>query len=240
MKTSVRQLGVSAASLFGGGCKVSGARQRGGARAAVRAFAIPVLMLAGCASLPESAHRVSVDADRVLVIGASVSSGFSGTPAGEIVARWLKLPYSNEAYIASRLSSYVDALKIAPRTLIVDLDGSYWDSYARDCTAPVAAVKKLYGKAKGSLIVMATVPERRAGLFWEFFALAWSFSQPCREAINAAIVSGCGPNCVLIDADAFYSGREHEDIHLSPDAWRRVAEKIMTQLAVSYHTAATP
>jgi hypothetical protein len=199
-----------------------------------------VLLLTGCATIPESTHRVSVDADRVLVIGASVSSGFSGTPSGEIVAHWLKLPYSNGAYIASRLSNYVDKLEISPRTLIVNLDGSYWDSYASDCAGPVAAVKNLYGKARGSFIVMATVPERRAGLFWEFFALAWSFSQPCRAAINTAIVSGCGPNCVLIDADAFYSGREHEDIHLSPDAWRRAAEKIMTQLAVSYHTAATP
>ena len=35
----------------------------------------------------------------VLIVGASVSSGFSGKPSGEWIAEWMNVPYRNEAQI---------------------------------------------------------------------------------------------------------------------------------------------
>ena len=166
----------------------------------------------------------------VIIFGASVSSGYSGKPAGEWVAEWLGVPVRNEARIAQGLTEFIGGVKAGPGDLVFNLDGSYWDSYKRDCTKPVTAVEAFYRQTKGARLVMATVPDRNAGGFYRFIAGAESSTQNCRAPINAAIIKGCIGGCVLVDADTIYRGREHEDIHLTPETWREVALGIISRL----------
>src|SRR3990167_5575168 len=158
----------------------------------------------------------------ILIVGASVSSGFSGKPSGEWVAEWLDVPYRNEARVAQGLAEVIGNVEAGPGDLVFNLDGSYWDSYKRDCAAPVAAVEAFYRQTKGARLVMATVPDRNAGGFYRFIAGAESSTQDCRTAINKAIVKGCTGDCILVDADEVYAGRENEDIHLTPETWKEL------------------
>ena len=169
----------------------------------------------------------------VLIIGASISSGYSGTPSGELVANRLNLPVQNEARVAQGLTRYVDKLVIKDNTLVINLDGSYWDSYNRDCTGAVKAVKTLYTKTNNSYVVMATVPNRQAEGFYHFIAGTETNIQGCREDINKEIITGCKTNCLLLDADELYKGREESDIHLTPSDWKKVADHIMEKLYVN-------
>jgi hypothetical protein len=169
-----------------------------------------------------------VRAESILIVGASVSSGWSGKPVGEWIAEWMHLPYRNEARIAQGLTAFVDQLQVASRTIVFNLDGSYWDSYFRDCAAPVSAVRKFYEKTRSAYVVIGTVPDRNAGAFYRFVASTQTPRQGCRDQINAAIVEGCGKGCMLLDADALY--RAHgpdEDIHLTPEAWRELAKVVL-------------
>lgn len=162
----------------------------------------------------------------VVIVGASIASGFSGKPSGEWLAEWLNVPYRNEARIAQGLTEFVATVKAGPGDLVVNLDGSYWDSYKRNCAAPVKAVHAFYAQTKGARLVMATVPERDAGWFYRAVAGAESSTQNCRAPINVAIKEGCTGDCLLLDADELYTGRENEDIHLTPEDWKKVAEHI--------------
>ena len=165
----------------------------------------------------------------ILIIGASVSSGWSGTPSGELAAAYLNIPFRNEARICNRLSETMLA-QIEFNSLVVNLDASYWDSYAMDCSKPIAAVKDFYAKAQGSRVVIATVPDRNAGGFYRFVCGAASETQACRVPINAAIREGCVGDCLLMDADELYKGRENDDIHLTPQDWKDVAAQIIDRL----------
>lgn len=162
----------------------------------------------------------------ILICCASISSGFSGKPSGEWLAEWLNVPYRNEA----RICHSYENLAIAPRSLVVALDAFYWPSYERDCAKPIAAVKDFYAKAQGSRVVIATVPDRNTRGFYRFFCGAQTSVQGCRVSINTAIREGCAGDCVLIDADAIYAGRENEDIHLTPQDWNEVAQHVMGRL----------
>ena len=166
----------------------------------------------------------------VLIVGASVSSGYSGKPSGEWLAEWLNVPVVNEARTCQVLTETVAAMQVPPNSLGVNLDASYWDSYQADCAEPVKAVKTFYAKSHGSRVLIATVPLRDAGGFYKWWCEAKTEAQSCRLEINAAIKGGCVGNCVLIDADEVYRGRENEDIHLAPDVWKDEARKLMARL----------
>lgn len=165
----------------------------------------------------------------ILIVGASVSSGFSGKPSGEYLAERLGVSYVNQAYIAHR----VDAAEInpAPGTLIMNLDGNYWRSYDKDCVRAAQAVRDFYIAAADAPKIMGTVPARNAGWFYRLVASAEQSEQVCRSEVNAAIADGCKDNCILLDADELYS--EHKDvadIHLTPEIWRTVAERIYNEI----------
>ena len=162
----------------------------------------------------------------ILIIGASVSSGWSGTPSGELAAAYLNIPYRNEA----RICHSYQGMDIPARSLVVALDPFYWPSYETDCSKPIAAVKDFYAKAQGSRVVIATVPDRNAGGFYRFVCGAASETQACRVPINAAIREGCVGDCLLMDADELYKGRENDDIHLTPQDWKDVAAQIIDRL----------
>lgn len=164
----------------------------------------------------------------VVIVGASVSSGFSGKPSGEIVAEQLRVPYRNEARACQALTDKNPA--IPKNSLVVNLDGSYWDSYAKDCKKPVEAVKEFYMNALGSRVVVATVPNRNAGGFYRFFCGPQTAVQGCRVQINEAITKGCTGDCILLDAEEMYAGREKDDIHLSPEDWKRAADRIVEKI----------
>ena len=167
----------------------------------------------------------------VILCCASVSSGFSGKPSGEWIAQWLETPYRNEASICRALSDVVDRMEIPKGSLVIDADGSYWDSYDPDCTKGVKAVEKFFSKSKGSRVVVGTVPDRNAGGFYRMVCGANSFTQVCREPINESIRKGCTRDCVLVDADAIYEKHEiWEDIHLKPEVWKEVARDIMEKI----------
>ena len=164
----------------------------------------------------------------VLIVGASVSSGFSGTPSGEILARLLKVPFVNQASACHRVEA--DEVKPAPGTLVFNLDGNYWRSYDTDGAKAAQAVRDFYARAAGFRKVMATVPARNAGGFYRFVCGAEESEQVSRSAVNAAIVEGCKEGCTLLDADELYD--EHKDvsdIHLTPEIWRTVAERIYNE-----------
>lgn len=159
-----------------------------------------------------------------LILGGSVSSGFSGKPAPELVVERMGLPYRNEARICHKVDAEeLDGVKAG--TLVINIDGNYWRSYDNDCAAAAKAVREFYVKANGMKKIVATVPDRNAGGFYRFFCGAQNREQVCRPAVNAAIVDGCGDGCTLIDADAIYSKYKHvSDIHLTPEIWRLEAE----------------
>lgn len=161
-----------------------------------------------------------------LILGGSVSSGFSGKPAPEIFAERLGVPYENEARICHRVSAEEVPAERAG-LLIVNIDGNYWRSYDRDCDAAARAVRAFYAASEGARKIMATVPERNAGGFYRFFCGAQTSAQACRPAINAALREGCAEGCTLIDADEIYARHADEpDIHLTPAIWREEAEKL--------------
>ena len=58
----------------------------------------------------------------VVIVGASIASGFSGKPSGEWLAEWLNVPYRNEARIAQGLTEFVATVKAGPGDLVVNLD----------------------------------------------------------------------------------------------------------------------
>jgi len=164
----------------------------------------------------------------ILILGASVSSGWAGLPAGERFAQWLNLPFANVARPCRALSREIIGLQVPPRTLVFNADASYWDSYEANCAPGIASVQALYTKVKrvNSKIIIATVPKRDAGGFYKW-ACSWiehprTSTQRCRIKLNQAIRSGCtGPNCYLIDSDAIYTKHtDIADIHLTPAIWR--------------------
>ena len=161
----------------------------------------------------------------ILIVGASVSSGWSGRPSGEWIADWTNLPYVNEARIAQGLTKFVDDIEIKPNTLVFNLDGPYWDSYNKDCSTATKAIEKFLDKVKGSYAVMATVPDKNAGWFYRFVAAAELPYQNCRTAINETLTRLCVKDCMLFDSDALvYSKRDpDENIHLQPEVWREIA-----------------
>ena len=162
----------------------------------------------------------------ILICCGSVSSGFSGKPSGEWVAEALNVPYQNEA----RICHSYQGTDIPTNSLVVALDAFYWKSYETDCVKPVASVRDFYVKARGSRVVIATVPDRNAGGFYRFVCGAPTSVQGCRAPINAAIREGCKEDCLLLDADDLYRGREDEDIHLTPQIWEDVAREVKDRL----------
>lgn len=158
-----------------------------------------------------------------IILGGSVSSGFSGKPAPEIVVEHMGLPYDNRAHICNRVDA-TEVEGLLPGTLVVNIDGNYWRSYDRDCSPAVENVRAFYANTLGLEKIMATVPARNAGGFYRFFCAAQTAEQSCRAAINAEIRGGCGAGCRLLDADEIYARHANEwDIHLTPDIWRAEA-----------------
>lgn len=161
----------------------------------------------------------------LIICCASVSSGWAGKPSGEWIAERLNVPSRNAAYICNALTKQQP--EIPQNSLVVNLDGSYWDSYDTDCAKPVDAIRTFYTNAIGSRVAIATVPDRNAGGFYRFVCGAQSATQRCRPQINAAITEGCKKPCTLLDADALYEAhKDIADIHLTPAIWREVAEQI--------------
>lgn len=159
-----------------------------------------------------------------VILGGSVSSGFSGKPAPEIVVERMGLPYENNARICNRVDAS-EVQGLSPGTLIINLDGNYWRSYDSDCGGAVKSVKDFYAASKGLPKIMATVPDRNAGGFYRFFCAAQRSEQVCRSSINEAIREGCKDGCQLIDADDIYTRhKDVSDIHLTPEIWRAEAE----------------
>ena len=159
-----------------------------------------------------------------IILGGSVSSGFSGKPAPEIMAERIGVPYENHARICHRVDA-AEASGLKAGTLVVNIDGNYWRSYDVDCQAAAQSVRDFYTNSQGLPKIMATVPERNAGGFYRFFCGAKRSEQVCRGAVNDAIREGCKAGCSLIDADDIYARHKDEfDIHLTPDIWKAEAE----------------
>ena len=190
----------------------------------IRALIIAAL-LSGCSTPPPAPSQHLLGVRSALILGGSVSSGFSGKPVPEIVAERLGLPYRNEASICHRVAPE-ETQSVGADTLVINLDGNYWRSYDRDCAAAVVHVAAFYANTDASARVVATVPERNAGWFYRSVCGAQSAEQSCRAAINAALIEGCTGRCMLIDADAIYAlHADITDIHLTPEIWRRVADE---------------
>ena len=172
-----------------------------------------------------------------VILGASVSSGYSGKPVAELVAEGLGIPFRNEASICHK----VEPNEVAGRkgVLWFNLDGKYWRSYDKDCAAAAASVRGFYEATAGQPKVMATVPARNAGGFYRFVCGAETREQLCRPAINAALREGCDPaECVLVDADELYDAhKDVDDIHLTPDIWRAQAKPLLEKVrALNFST----
>ena len=155
-----------------------------------------------------------------IILGGSVSSGFSGKPAPELMVERIGVPYENNARICHRVEP-AEVAGLLPGTLVVNIDGNYWRSYDVDCDAAAKSVTDFYAATEGLPKIMATVPDRNAGGFYRFFCGAKRSQQVCRASVNDAIREGCKAGCSLIDADEIYARHADEpDIHLTPDIWR--------------------
>lgn len=165
----------------------------------------------------------------ILICCASVSSGFSGKPSGEWLAEWLGLEARNEARICQKLSTVVDQLDVSNLAYYIDLDGSNWGSYAKNCKPEVDAIHRMYKRTEGAFRIIATVPDRNVGGWYRFWCAAETSIQGCLVPINKALREGCKEDCLLLDADVAYHGYEG-DIHRSPDFWKDVAEKLIGKL----------
>ncbi len=167
----------------------------------------------------------------LLIIGGSVSSGYSGKPIGEWIAEWTATPFRNEARICQPFQKIAADFDAGDADIVFALDAFYWDSYGAAGKA-VAGVERFFAKTRGVKVVIATVPDRNAGWFYRTFCGAEGSEQVSREAINEAIKRGCGANCLLLDADELYHrpALEGMDIHLTPDIWRSTAQDVMLRM----------
>lgn len=185
--------------------------------------ALACLAIAGCAAVPEGA---------VLSCCASVSSGFSGKPSAAYVAEALGRPLQDESGVCRRAHRH--PIDFSHAAVVVRLDGDYWASYDRDCTAALEAIAAFYRATVGLRLIVATVPEVDSGWFHRTVCGAETAVQGCRVAINEALATGCGEGCMLLSPDRIY--QEHldlarRDVHLAPAVWRELGQEIVRALA---------
>lgn len=168
-----------------------------------------------------------------LIVGASVSSGWAGKPAAEIVSESLGLTYHNEARICHDVAD--DRLVLNGAKWVFNVDGFYHGSYRKDSAKEVAGVKAFFEATKGARVVMATVPLLDMGALNRLWCGSEASEQVSRDAINEAIRDGCKEGCTLIDADEFYGRFADRDdirdpVHLTPEIWRSEAERVLKEL----------
>ena len=122
----------------------------------------------------------------ILILGASVSSEFTGTPSpGHLIADRMGAEYRIEARALSSLADHlpVKGLKEAP--LVICIDCMFWHSTDADCKPGLSALKTLFDERQGKPLIIATVPT-----IW--------FGQNCIGPINNVIESRCTDHCILV------------------------------------------
>ncbi|MBL7714074.1 MAG: hypothetical protein JNL01_01320 [Bdellovibrionales bacterium] len=225
----------------------------------VQAIFVSVLLWGQAHAQVTPSATVTALLDRTLEVGASVTAGKNpvripariDSPGQRLTARYgteANLSrYGKDGSASDASMTRVPATEWAKKTMILAIDLFFWDSRndAQACTDSVDRVTEFADLMKKNNLawVIGTVPDMTDGKVVRI-------SQPCRDALNTAILAACAADSVCYLADFFsmrakfkadggiqYKGKHYsffelqpDGLHLSPVASEHVVDQIQSRL----------